>query len=261
MAETMAPAPVAHGSHEPVPTSTNSVGATSASMMVAVPRIAPATSMGSRCRSSGSSAAMPLRMQANANPAIGTFTSRRTCHGANDSTNPPTVGPIASPPAPPWRSRSSHGREARRHRRGGKPKQATRVSCSAVTTNAVERLAAASSTRPMSMILRRPTRSARALRPSISPPKTTAYALVTNCNADVDACRSRPMVGSATLRIELSSISNRNTAERPARATHASRSDRGGRAALVAAVSRSAGACWRGDIVAHSFKVKKWRLV
>ena len=81
----------------------------------------------------------------------------------------------------------------------------------------------------MSMTRRRPNRSARAPNASISPPKTTAYAPVTHCRAVVEACSSRPMVGRATLRIELSSISNRNTADRPARATHASRSERGER--------------------------------
>ena len=62
---------------------------------------------------------------------------------------------------------------------------------------------------------------------SINPPNTTAYAPVTHCNAVVEACSSRPMVGNATFKIELSSISKRNTADSPAKATHASRNDRG----------------------------------
>ena len=79
----------------------------------------------------------------------------------------------------------------------------------------------------MSMIRRRPNRSAIAPNASINPPNTTAYAPVTHCNAVVEACRSRPMVGNATFKIELSSISKRNTADSPARATHASRNDWG----------------------------------
>jgi hypothetical protein len=81
------------------------------------------------------------------------------------------------------------------------------------------------------MIRRRPTRSATAPKTSIRPPKVTAYAPVTHCSAIVEACRSRPMVGSATFRIELSSISKRNTADSPASATQASRSDAGERVA------------------------------
>lgn len=76
----------------------------------------------------------------------------------------------------------------------------------------------------------RPNRSASAPNASISPPKTTEYAPVTHCRDVVDACSSRPIVGSATFRIELSSISKRKTADSPARATQASRNDRGERA-------------------------------
>ena len=50
----------------------------------------------------------------------------------------------------------------------------TAMSCSAVVTNAVARLATPSRTSPMSMIRRRPNRSAIAPNASISPPNTTA---------------------------------------------------------------------------------------
>jgi hypothetical protein len=115
----------------------------------------------------------------------------------------------------------------------------TATSCSAVKTKAVARLATPSRTSPMSMIRRRPNRSAIAPNASINPPNTTAYAPVTHCNAMVEACSSRPIVGSATFKIELSSISKRNTADSPARATHASRNDRGERADRPAASSRT----------------------
>ena len=105
----------------------------------------------------------------------------------------------------------------------------TAISCSAVVTSAVARLAAPSRTSPISMIRRRPNRSAIAPNTSIREPKATEYAPVTHCRAVVEARRSSPIVGRATLRIELSSISTRNTAESPARATHAWRSERGGR--------------------------------
>ena len=100
-----------------------------------------------------------------------------------------------------------------------------------MVTNAVARLADGRAGRDRSASRaggrsgRRPRRtaaSARRTRPRTRRSPTAARV--------VDACSSRPIVGSATLRIELSSISNRNTADRPARATHASRSDRGERA-------------------------------
>jgi hypothetical protein len=50
----------------------------------------------------------------------------------------------------------------------------TAMSCSAVLTNAVARLASPSSTSPMTMTLRRPARSARTLSGIIRPPNTTA---------------------------------------------------------------------------------------
>jgi AcrR family transcriptional regulator len=238
----MAAVAPAHGTHEPVPSFTKSVGATSASTIVAVPSSAPATSTGSRWRSAASSAAMPTRIPMKASTAIGTFTSSRTCHGAIASTKPPTVGPIASPTRPTVvmrviartrRSSSANSRKASAIAPGVVSAAATPIatrtamSCSAVETKAVARLATPSRTSPMSMTRRRPDRSASAPNASINPPNTTAYAPVTHCNAVVEACSSRPMVGSATFKIELSSISNRKTAESPAKATHASRNDRG----------------------------------
>lgn len=68
--------------------------------MVAAERSAPAISSGSRWRSAGSSAAIPVRMPTKASRAIGTLMSRRTCQGATASTTPPTVGPTASPTSP-----------------------------------------------------------------------------------------------------------------------------------------------------------------
>jgi hypothetical protein len=62
------------------------------------------------------------------------------------------------------------------------------------------------------------------------------------------------------LRIELSSISNRNTIDSPVRATPAARRDRGDREVSVGAPTFSA-ARLRRTFTAHSFDVKKWRLV
>jgi hypothetical protein len=163
-----------------------------------------------------------------ASTAIGTFTRSRTCQGAIASTKPPVAGPIASPTRPTVemsvvartrRLSSSNSRKASAKDPGvviaaAMPITArTTISCPAVATKAVARLAAPSSTRPMSMIRRRPNRSAVAPNSSIKPPNTTAYAPVTHCSAIVEACSSRPIVGNATFRTELSSISKRNTAD------------------------------------------------
>ncbi len=132
---------------------------------------------------------MPNRTPMIASTAIGTFTSSRTCHGATASTKPPTVGPIASPTRPTVEMRviartrrpsSSNSRKASAIDPGvviaaATPITArTAISCSAVVTNAVARLATPSRTSPMSMIRRRPNRSAIAPNASISPPNTTA---------------------------------------------------------------------------------------
>ncbi len=214
----------------------------SASTIVAVPSAAPAPSTGSRCRPAGSSAAMPARIPMIASTAIGTFTSSRACQGATASTRPPAVGPSASPARPTVEMRvvartrrpsSSNRRKASAIEPGVVIAAATPIatrmamSCSAVRTRTVARPATPSRTSPASMTRRRPNRSASAPKASIDPPNTTAYAPVTHCSAVVDACSSRPMVGSATFRIELSSISKRNTADSPARATQASRNERG----------------------------------
>ena len=243
VAAAIAPAVTVHGSHDDAPSLTNRVGATRAMTMVAVPSRAPAMSTGSRCRSLATSRWTPRRTQRKASAAMGTFTSRSTCHGAIASTRPPAVGPIASPTRPTVeisviartrRPSSSKSRKASAIDPGVVMAAATPIatrtamSCSAVVTKAVARLAIARRRRPTSMTRRRPTRSESAPKASIRPPKTTAYAPVTHCSATVEACNSRPMVGRATLRIELSSISNRNTADRPTKATHASRRGGGG---------------------------------
>jgi hypothetical protein len=132
---------------------------------------------------------MPHRTPTIASTAIGTFTSSRTCQGATASTKPPTVGPIASPTRPTVemsvvartrRPSSANSRKASAIEPGVVIAAATPIatrtamSCSAVATNAVARLATPSSARPMSMIRRRPNRSASAPNASISPPNTTA---------------------------------------------------------------------------------------
>ena len=186
---------------------------------------------------------MPTSTPMIARTAIGTFTSSSTCHGAIANTRPPTGGPIASPIRPTVEMRviartrrlsSSNSRNASAIDPGVVIAAATpiatrtAISCSAVPTKAVARLATPSRTSPMSMIRRRPNRSAIAPNASINPPNTTAYAPVTHCSAVVEACRSRPIVGSATFSMELSSISKRNTADSPARAGQESRRERGG---------------------------------
>jgi len=189
IAPTTAAVVLAHGAHELVPSSTNSVGATSASTMVAVPSTAPRTSTGSRWRSAVSSAAMPIRMPMIASAAIGTLTSSRTCHGATASTKPPTVGPMASPTSPTvemrvitrtrklssWNSRKASAIDPGVVIAAATPiATRTAMSWSAVVTKAVARLATPSRASPMNMIRRRPNRSAIAPNTSIRPPKTTA---------------------------------------------------------------------------------------
>ena len=102
---------------------------------------------------------------------------------------PPTVGPMASPTRPTveisvvalTRKRSSSNRRKASAIDPGVVIAAatpiatrTAISCSAVPTNAVARLATPSRTSPTSMTRRRPNRSAIAPTASISPPKRTA---------------------------------------------------------------------------------------
>ena len=146
------------------PRSTNSVGATSASTIVAVPSTAP----GDVERSRGAGRPRRPRRCRHRTPtiastAIGTFTSSRTCQGATASTKPPTVGPIASPTRPTVemsvvartrRPSSSNSRKASAIEPGVVIAAATPIaartamSCSAVVTNAVARLATPSSDQP-----------------------------------------------------------------------------------------------------------------
>jgi hypothetical protein len=115
----------------------------------------------------------------------------------------------------------------------------TATSCSTEVTSTVSMLAHASRVSPTSMMRRRPTRSETAPKRSMSPPKATEYAPDTHCRDPVEAARSRPIVGSATLRTEVSSISKRNTAERPDSATHASRRRGGDDETVVVATVRT----------------------
>ncbi len=220
------------------PAATAMVGVTRTPATVAVPRTAPRTSTGSRRRSVPWSAVMPARIPTNATTATGAFATSRTCHGATARTSPPTVGPTASPTRPAVeitvrartrRSSASNRRNARAIAPGVVIAAATPVSARTTTSPSTEvtarvaTLTPASRTSPTSMTRRRPNRSATAPNRSIRPPNASEYAPETHCSADVDAPRSRPMVGRATVRTELSSISNRNTADSPARATQASR--------------------------------------
>ncbi|CAH0154941.1 hypothetical protein SRABI91_00805 [Rhodococcoides fascians] len=120
---------------------------------------------------------------------MGTFIKSKTCQGAKARTNPPTVGPTASPTRPTVEMRvsaltrsgsSSKSRKASAMEPGvviaaATPMTArTATSCSGVVTRTMAALATASSVSPSSITRRRPNWSAMALNSSISPPNTTA---------------------------------------------------------------------------------------
>jgi hypothetical protein len=79
---------------------------------------------------------------------------------------------------------------------------------------------AANATSPACSMRRRPSRSPRFPATSNSPAKTSEYASTTHCSAEVEADRSRLIVGSATLTIVLSTATSRMLRQSTARTHH-----------------------------------------